>query len=767
MSLRVRLLMTLSALGLMLTAALTAEAWRAGGSAREAELQRGVSLEAQALIEAAALFALERGETAGALAGRDRAGLQRAIERRQAGEALLADALPRIEARGYAHLAEPLAAWRASHAALVQVRGAAEASFNGQPPPTAWFATATRHIDGLTGLRRALEAPLSQRADALVALRDALAEAAEIAGRERGSLNAMIASGRPLTAEQTLAVGGLRGRIDGIQSRIEALVPLAPPAAAEPVRAALAGPVQGFEPTRRAVMTALLAGEPAPVPAPRWFQEATAPIAALLAAERQVSDLLASGFSTSAAEARWHRGAVVAACLAGIGIVALGLAFVDWRVSRPLRGAVDALTRLAQGDLSTAPPTPRGRDEVAGLLHATLHFQQALRAAQAFEAEKQELERNAGEERAATLREMADLIEEESTRAIARVGERAEALNTATHHMRAALGEIAVQSGNAERTTSEASEQLGKAARGSAAFDETAREIAGQMRNARTSTGAATGEAERAREVFEALSTSVAGISEVTRLISGIAGQTNLLALNATIEAARAGEASKGFAVVAGEVKGLAEQTRRSTAEIDTRIGQLGTESGGALAAMGGIEQGLTGLRGVIDQAAAAAESQSSSFGAFAAALAGAQEASRQAAGQVAAIAEQARLVDHRAGELTLAADAAVTEVSRLRGALVAVVRERFAATDRRLHARGPVGLAGQLRTPSGAAEGRVTDESKSGTFFETAAKVAEGSGVIMLAGRPQEEVRVVGTREGGVGLARVDIPRGEIGRAA
>ena len=58
----------------------------------------------------------------------------------------------------------------------------------------------------------------------------------------------------------------------------------------------------------------------------------------------------------------------------------------------------------------------------------------------------------------------------------------------------------------------------------------------------------------------------------MVRLISDIAGQTNLLALNATIEAARAGGAGRGFAVVAGEVKALAAQTAKATAEIGQQI---------------------------------------------------------------------------------------------------------------------------------------------------------------------------------------------------
>ncbi len=106
-------------------------------------------------------------------------------------------------------------------------------------------------------------------------------------------------------------------------------------------------------------------------------------------------------------------------------------------------------------------------------------------------------------------------------------------------------------------------------------------------------------EMNRISEGINKTKESVDRIKGVTRLITAISDQTNLLALNASIEAARAGDAGRGFAVVAEEVRKLAEESRRSTDEIDLAVKTLNQDAENSVRIVNDLsatlkEQGVT-----------------------------------------------------------------------------------------------------------------------------------------------------------------------------
>ncbi len=223
-------------------------------------------------------------------------------------------------------------------------------------------------------------------------------------------------------------------------------------------------------------------------------------------------------------------------------------------IVKPIGQALEVAQIIAAGKLTTTL-TPVGKDEPAQLLQALAVMQQNLRSTiRGISDSSQQL--------ASAAEEMSSVMDQ-STRSLQSQNDEIELAATAVTQMSAAVDEVA----NNAVSTSEASK----------ASDEDTRHGHRQVADTIESIQGLVGDVMNASTEAQGLAVQAQDISKVLEVIRGIAGQTNLLALNAAIEAARAGEAGRGFAVVADEVRSLAQRTQDSTQEIEQMISSIQT----------------------------------------------------------------------------------------------------------------------------------------------------------------------------------------------
>ncbi len=141
----------------------------------------------------------------------------------------------------------------------------------------------------------------------------------------------------------------------------------------------------------------------------------------------------------------------------------------------------------------------------------------------------------------------------------------------------------------------------------------TIREISQQVNDYTALTGEAVAASERSVASIDDLEKSTVVIGDVLEFIENIAKQTNMLALNATIEAVRAGESGKGFGVVAGEVKKLAEQTTKATEQITTQMGFIRERTGITKSEITDVAKTIRNLDHIAGAISAAVEQQGAS----------------------------------------------------------------------------------------------------------------------------------------------------------
>ncbi|PMW97347.1 methyl-accepting chemotaxis protein [Pseudomonas sp. FW215-R2] len=252
----------------------------------------------------------------------------------------------------------------------------------------------------------------------------------------------------------------------------------------------------------------------------------------------------------------------------GLLIGLLSLWLVNRNLVEPIRKLIDYVTQLSKGRLVERVSSSR-QDELGNLAAAANTLRDFL--AETFnhlQRSAKDLDSASGELNAiATV--MAGGTNEQFNRT--------DQVATAMNEMSATAQEVARHAADAARAADDADQS---AQQGEKVMQSTIHSIT-QMR----------GEIANTATVIRRLEADSGRIGKVLEVIRGIAEQTNLLALNAAIEAARAGEAGRGFAVVADEVRNLAQRTAESIIEINQIIQSVQT---GAVDAAHAIDSGQT-----------------------------------------------------------------------------------------------------------------------------------------------------------------------------
>ncbi|PCR97230.1 methyl-accepting chemotaxis protein [Pseudomonas fluorescens] len=233
-----------------------------------------------------------------------------------------------------------------------------------------------------------------------------------------------------------------------------------------------------------------------------------------------------------------------------VGVIA---AFIITRqITRPLQETMAVVERIASGDLSHNVIVTR-RDELGVLQQGIARMGVTLRDLISGIRD--------GVTQIASAAEELSAVTEQTSAGVNSQKIETDQVATAMHEMTATVQEVAR---NAEEASQAAAAADGEAREG----DKVVNEAIAQIERLAS-------EVVRSTEAMSVLQQESDKIGSVMDVIKAVAEQTNLLALNAAIEAARAGEAGRGFAVVADEVRGLAQRTQKSTEEIEGLVAGL------------------------------------------------------------------------------------------------------------------------------------------------------------------------------------------------
>jgi len=265
---------------------------------------------------------------------------------------------------------------------------------------------------------------------------------------------------------------------------------------------------------------------------------------------------------------------------------------------------------LAGGNIDVDIPFTDRVDEIGQMASAVQVFKDNAIEKEKLELEQAEREKRAELEKKESMRLLGDNFKSQVGGLVSSLAAAATELQSTAENMKGIAEQASGYTQTVANTSGEASSNVNAVAAAMEEMTTSNIEITSQINNTLQQSTNAARSADDANVTIANLSELMSTIGDVVGAIRGIADQTNLLALNATIEAARAGEAGKGFAVVADEVKKLANETGEKTDDVEARISQISSAVDSSVLVMGTIIENVSEINNAITIVSSAAEEQ-------------------------------------------------------------------------------------------------------------------------------------------------------------
>ncbi len=305
-----------------------------------------------------------------------------------------------------------------------------------------------------------------------------------------------------------------------------------------------------------------------------------------------------------------EKGMTIAGALALLAALVIGV-FIGGAAAKPLRRSTDIMLALAEGNLQVDVPPAKGKDEINAILRSLQTFKDNGLRMEAMKLEAARKEKEAQDMQHKMMLDLADKFEGSVGQIVGTIAAASTELHANAESLSTIADETTKQATAVAAATEEASVSVQTVASSAEELSSSINEISRQVTESNRMTSEAVKEVKNTDQTVVSLAEAASQIGGVVKLIQDIAEQTNLLALNATIEAARAGEAGKGFAVVASEVKSLANQTAKATEEISNKISAMQGVTTTAVTAIRGIGSTIEKVSSIISSIASAVEEQS------------------------------------------------------------------------------------------------------------------------------------------------------------